>query len=79
MSYLLHCLFAVHMQDPWGGEIPIEDKLLAQLLEGEENPSTLIPEIPFSRPSPNPPPIPTQKMARTKAKSRKRCNLNSPS
>ena len=67
------------MQDPWGGERPIEDELLAQLLEGEVNPHTLIPEIPFSRPSPNPPPVPNQKMARTKTKARKRRNLNSPS
>ena len=62
------------MQDPWGGERPIEDELLAQLLEGEENSSTLIPEIPFSRSNPNPPPAPTQKMARTKTKARKRRN-----
>ena len=66
------------MQDPWGGERPIEDELLAQLLEGEENPHTLIPEIPFSRPNPTPP-IPNQKIARTKTKARKRRNLNSPS
>ena len=65
------------MQDPWGGERPIEDDLLAQLLEGEENPSTLIPEIPFSRPSSNRPPVPTQRMARTKTKAQKRKTPNS--
>ncbi|XP_062096704.1 uncharacterized protein LOC133802419 [Humulus lupulus] len=77
VSYLLLCLFAVHMQDPWGGEIPIEDDLLAQLLEGEENPSTLILDIPFSRLSPNTSPVPTQRMARTKTKAQKRKIPNS--
>ena len=36
------------MPDLWGGERPIDDDLLAQLLEGEEQPAARIHEIPFS-------------------------------
>ena len=41
------------MQDLWEGERPIDDDLLAQLLEDKEQPSLLIPEIPFYQATPN--------------------------
>ena len=64
------------MQDPWGGERPIDDDLLAQLLEDKEQPSTLIPDIPFSCINPNTSPILTRNMARTKTKAQKRKTSN---
>ena len=66
------------MPDLWGGEQPIDDDLLAQLLEGEEQPIDRVHEIPFSRSSPRPRPSPPQ-MARSKSLGKKRPDFeNSP-
>ena len=59
------------MPDLWGGEWPIDDDLLAQPLEGEEQPIDRVHEIPFSRSSPRPRPSPPQ-MARSKSLGKKR-------
>ena len=58
------------MPDLWGGERPIDDDLLAQLLEGEEQPAVRVHEIPFSRPSSRP--HPSSPMARSKSSGKKR-------
>ena len=59
------------MPDLLGGERPIDDDLLAQLLEGEEQPADRIHEIPFARSSSRPHPSPSQ-MARSKSLGKKR-------
>ena len=61
------------MPDLWGGERPIDDDLLAQLLEGEEQPAQRVNEILFSRTSPRPQPSPPQ-MAHSKSSSKKKPN-----
>ena len=61
------------MPDLWGGERPIDDDLLAQLLEGEEQPAQRVNEIPFSRTSSRPQPSPPQ-MARSKSPGKKKPN-----
>ena len=60
------------MQDPWGGERPIDDDLLAQLLEDEEQPSLLIPEITFSRATLNISSSPHHNMGCVKSKAQKK-------
>ena len=62
------------MPDLWGGERPIEDDLLVQLLEREEQPAQRVHEIPFSRlSSSRPQPSPPQ-MARSKSPGKKKPN-----
>ena len=59
------------MPDLWGGERPIDDDLLAQLLKGKEQLIDRVHEISFSQSSPRPRPSPPQ-MARSKSLGKKR-------
>ena len=68
----------IFMHDPWGGERPIDDDLLAQLLEDEEQSSLLILGIPFSHTPSNKPSTSPSNLGRVKSTAQKKKPTNPP-